>query len=613
MVVTVPGRGADFMMYIYSMRFALFLTLLLGSGPKPSRPIKDFDVRDRTGATHRLSDYSNKPIIVVAFLGTECPLAKLYAPRLNALAHRYRDRGVAFLGINSNESDLPEALDHFTKEQGLQFPLFKDLRGTAADKLGATRQLEVFVLDPSRTVRYHGRVDDQYEPGVRRIKPSREDLRIALDELLENKPVSIRETTFAGCFLQRPPRENIAGQINYARDVAPILESRCVECHRPGQIGPFSLTKYDDVTTWSETIRERISDGSMPPWHADSKHGHFANERQLTDAEKKTIFAWIDSGMERGDLRELARQRKYSVEWNLGAPDKIVTMPEPYAIPREGVLDNIAVELDPEFKEDTWIRATEVRPGNRSVVHHCTVFIGPPGLKDLVDTGRGELHYFSDFVPGLMPTVLPEGMARKIPAGWHVYLSLHYVPNGTATVDQTSFGMLLTGKPRLEVTTGNLLNKSFTLPPHAADVEVTQSWTLPADMLLLSLFPHMHLRGKSFRYEATYPDGLTEILLNVPHYDFMWQHRYVLAEPKRLPAGTVFRAIAHFDNSAANKSNPDPKATVIYGKRSTDEMFHGYFDGVMLDKQHSAPRVWPLALTLCMGCWLIVRRRNGIK
>lgn len=171
------------------------------------------------------------------------------------------------------------------------------------------------------------------------------------------------------------------------------------------------------------------------------------------------------------------------------------------------------------------------------------------------------MHYFSDFVPGLMPTILPPGMARKLPAGWHIYLSLHYVPNGTPTTDQTRFGLLLTDPPRHEVTTSNLLNKSFTIPPQAAHTEVTQDWTLSSDLLLLSLFPHMHVRGKSFRYEAHYPDGSTEILLNVPHYDFMWQHRYVLAEPKRLPAGTILRCVAVFDNSSANKANPDPTAT----------------------------------------------------
>jgi hypothetical protein len=284
-------------------------------------------------------------------------------------------------------------------------------------------------------------------------------------------------------------------------------------------------------------------------------------------------------------------------------------MPKAVSIPASGVLENIAIELDPGNTEDLWIRGTEVRPGNRSVVHHCTVFIGPAGCIDLVDAGKPGLHYFSDFVPGLMPALLPDGMARKLPAGWHIYFSLHYVPNGTATSDRTSMGLAYARNVQREVKTYNLLNNEFRIEPFEADKEVFESWTLPGDTLLLSLFPHMHLRGKSFRYEAIYPSGKTETLLSVPRYDFMWQHRYVLAEPKLLPAGTTLRGVAVFDNSTGNPANPDPSAAVVYGKLTTDEMFHGYFDAAVLDtKPSSYPAVLTAAaLVIVIGGWLAVR------
>ena len=239
-------------------------------------------------------------------------------------------------------------------------------------------------------------------------------------------------------------------------------------------------------------------------------------------------------------------------------PDKIVTMSQPFHVPATGVVENIVVEIDPGFGREVWIRGTEVRPGNRAVVHHCTVFIGPPGCNDLVDSGTAGLWYFSDFVPGLMPALLPAGMARRLPAGWHIYFSLHYVPCGTPTTDRTSMGLILANDVRQEVHTFNILQSQFELKAFAADQQVEQTWPVPCDLMLLSLFPHMHLRGKSFRYEAIYPGGATETLLSVPRYDFMWQHRYVLARPKLLPAGTMLKGIATFDNSAANPANPDP-------------------------------------------------------
>jgi hypothetical protein len=265
----------------------------------------------------------------------------------------------------------------------------------------------------------------------------------------------------------------------------------------------------------------------------------------------------------------------------------VVAIPKAFQVPAGGTVDYQHFEVDPGFREERWIAAAEIQPGNRAVVHHCTVFLKPPGSSDLEYTpGAVGSFCLAATAPGTDPMVLPPGMAKRIPAGWRLEFVIHYVSTGTAQTDQTQLG--LTFAParsvRHEVVTRLLYDPDLCIPPHAADHRVEQSWQTPADMLLLAMFPHMHLRGKSFRYEASYPDGTRETLLFVPRYDFNWQHRYVLAKPKRIPAGTMLRCIAHYDNSAANPANPDPSATVHTGKQSTDEMFNGYFDLALVDQ-----------------------------
>jgi hypothetical protein len=267
------------------------------------------------------------------------------------------------------------------------------------------------------------------------------------------------------------------------------------------------------------------------------------------------------------------------------------------------VIEYQLFEVDPGFTEDKWVQAAEIRPGNRSVVHHCNVFLRPPGAEGPAEQGALGSFCLAAMAAGTPPTILAPGMAKRIPAGWRIVFVMHYAPVGSVQTDQTSIALRFADPTtvRKEVATKVMLDLDLCIPPHEANHQVTQTWLVNEDVLLLSMFPHMHLRGKSFRYEAVYGNGETEILLDVPRYDFNWQHIYVLAEPKRLPAGTLLRCTAVYDNSAGNLANPDPSATVRTGPQSWDEMFNGYFDVVLADQDLTAPVPWH------QGAWTVVR------
>jgi hypothetical protein len=448
-------------------------------------------------------------------------------------------------------------------------------------------------------VRYRGRIDDQYGVGTQRPRPTRRDLAEALEELLAGKPVSRPVTPTVGCPISRVDRPAGGRPLTYSRDVAPILQRRCQACHRPGQVAPFALTNYREALGWAGAIREAVEEGRMPPWGANPAHGRFANDPSLSAAEKKTLLSWIGAGCPEGDPADLPAPVEFRDGWRIPGPDLVVSMPEPFKVPAEGVVEYQYFVVDPGFREDRWVRAAEIRPGNRAVVHHCNVFLQPPGVADptaLPEAGVGALgsYCLTMTAPGTPPLVLPDGMAKRVPAGWRLVFVIHYTPIGSVQTDRTSLGLTFADPKtvRKEVATKLMYDLDLSIPPGAADHAMSQTWEVKRDVLLLSLFPHMHLRGKSFRYAVRYPDGTEEVLLDVPRYDFNWQHRYELAEPKRLPAGTRLVCTAVYDNSEDNPANPDPGATVRTGTQSWEEMFNGYFDVVLADEDLTREAAW---------------------
>ena len=550
-------------------------------------PVASFELSDFRGKAWKLADFESHDILVVAFLGTECPLANQYGGRLAELAARYAGQPVGYVAIDSNQQDSLTELAHFARVHKIEFPVLKDPANHVADQFGAERTPEVFVLDRERRVRYHGRIDDQFTYGVQRPQAEHEYLRAAIDDLLAGREVQVATTELVGCHIGRLTRPDPTSDVTYSNQVSRILQDHCVECHRPGEIGPFSLTNYEEVVGWSSMLEEVVRQQRMPPWHADPQHGHFANDTRLSDEEKSLLYRWVQAGSPEGNSADLPTPRDYVTGWRIGQPDMVIKMSEtPYQVPAKGEVKYQYFAVDPGFKEDKWIRSAECRPGNRAVVHHIIVAATSPERVASRLHGELESDWLAATAPGSLPMILPAGLAKRIPAGSKLVFQMHYTPNGTAQEDISSIGLIFADPTTVkqQVVTQKAANHTLRIPAGADNHRVEATHRFDHDSTMLAMFPHMHLRGKSFQYTAFYPDGGSEILLEVPHYDFNWQNAYVFAEPKRMPAGTRLQCVAHFDNSAGNLANPDPAAEVRWGDQTWEEMMIGYFDMVLTDQ-----------------------------
>jgi hypothetical protein len=381
--------------------------------------------------------------------------------------------------------------------------------------------------------------------------------------------------------------------ITYAKQVSRIIQDRCQTCHHAGTAAPFSLLSYKDVVRWADTIREVVTEKRMPPWHADPHFGTWSNDRRLTKPEMDTLIGWLDTGMQQGDDRDLPPARTYADGWVIGKPDVIFELPAEQKVPASGVINYQYFVTPTNFKEDVWVQAAEARPGNRGVVHHIIVSFRDPKTKERSggrNNGLGD-GFSVGTAPGDMPLILPPGTARRIPAGSELVWQMHYTPNGKEAKDKSQVGFIFyKGKepPKFNSQTRGAMNTNFAIPPGDSNYLTESEWVVPRDTLLLSFMPHMHLRGKDFKYTAEYPDGHKEVLLSVPHYDFNWQTSYRLAQPVRLPKGTRIHCVAHFDNSAANPANPDPKKEVTWGDQTFEEMMIGWVDFIWEQPEREA-------------------------
>ncbi|MEE2640162.1 MAG: redoxin domain-containing protein [Planctomycetota bacterium] len=512
---------------------------------------------------------------VVVFIGTECPLARLYASRLEDIVSHFESK-ISVLLVSSNRQDSIAELREFKAQFGVRFPIAKDFDNRFADALQARRTPEALLLDADLNIRYRGRIDDQYSPGATRPAPRRHFLRDALDNLVKGKPIQVTRTEPVGCLIGRVRKVDNRAKVTYCNQVSRILQKHCVECHREGEIGPFSLTDYEEIVGWSDMILEVVNQQRMPPWHANPEHGDFLNARILSADEKKLLADWVDAGAPFGDPEQLPKPRQFVSGWSLPRqPDTVISMKTAYQVPAEGVVDYQYFVLDPGFKKDQWVSAAQVLPGNPSVVHHSIVFVRPPDGSRF----RG-IGWLSAYVPGQRVASLPPGHARLIPAGSRLVFQQHYTVNGSPQQDRTRIGLVFAdpGKVDHEVLTLAGIEQQFVIPAHAPNYRVSSSVSnLPVRGKLLSISPHMHLRGKSFRAFCQAGDR-KRVLCDVPEYDFNWQHSYRFREPPDLSKISDLRFDVTFDNSDDNPVNPDPTQRVTWGDQTYEEMAVAFFD-----------------------------------
>jgi hypothetical protein len=395
-------------------------------------------------------------------------------------------------------------------------------------------------------------------------------------------------------------RPDTSSSTTFYRDVLPILQNHCQVCHRPGEIGPMSLVTYVQTKPFARAIASAVAKKSMPPWFADPSVGHFFNDPSLTAQEIATLISWADSNSPAGDPRDALPARIWTPGWIIPRPDSVIQMAKPVAIPAHGDVDYTYEIVPTHFTEDKWVQFSEVRPSTRENVHHAVVYIRPPnsnwlknapvgipftgadmpGGQDRIDTHFSTADILLVYAPGSSPDNWPDGAAKFIPAGSDLVFQMHYMTHGHAATDQTSVGIVFAKNPPTQrVLTLQLTNDHFVVPPGAPDFRIEVHGSLPNDALLLSFFPHMHLRGKRFEYNILHPGNgsAPETLLRV-NYDFYWQLSYRLAQPLPLKAGTVLQAVAWYDNSKNNPHNPDPDVAVRWGDQTYDEMMVGFFD-----------------------------------
>ena len=384
----------------------------------------------------------------------------------------------------------------------------------------------------------------------------------------------------------------------FYRDILPILQDHCQSCHRPGEIGAMPLITYAQTRPFARAIANAVAKKSMPPWFADPTVGHFSNDPSLTAQEIATLVSWADSNSPAGDAHDAPPVHQWMPGWLIPHPDTVLQMPKGVTIPNHGDVDYTYEIIPTHFTEDKWVQFSEVRPSSRENVHHAVVYVRPPnsnwlkhapigvpftgadmpGGQDRNDTHFTTADILLVYAPGSSPDNWPEGSAKFIPAGSDLVFQMHYMTHGHAATDQSRVGIVFAKQPpRQRVLTLQLTNDHFVIPPSVADFRVEVHGSLPNDALLLSFFPHMHLRGKRFEYNILHPGSTPETLLRV-NYDFYWQLSYRLTHPLPLHAGVVLQAVAWYDNSKNNPHNPDPDVAVRWGDQTYDEMMVGFFD-----------------------------------
>src|SRR5579859_5744631 len=513
----------------------------------PAR-VDNFLLVDANLEAHELYRLADAKAVVIVTQSNGDAVTRSLAGGLKALKAAYADKGVEFMMLNSNLKDSREAILAEAQKAGYDTPILMDSYQLVGESLGVTRAAEVIVVDPkSWKVAYRGALADG---GAAK----------ALAALSAGQPVTLAASAPSkGAAIAFPERGVV--KVSYSKDVAPILEAKCVDCHEEGGIGPFAMKDYATVKGFSPMIREVIRTDRMPPYHADPHIGKFSDDKRLTPEETKTIVHWVEEGSPRGDGPDpLGAVKHVAAEWPLGKPDLIIDVPA-FKIPASGVVDYQRPVVAGTLTEGKWVRASTVKPGARQGVHHLL----SGWMEEMPKDGHASETKWAaslgaGYAVGAESSVEPKNAGVYLPPGGAYGFQMHYTPYGKEVVDKSQVALYFYDKPPELIMHGvTVINTNIEIPAGEARHKETAYVQFPKDALLYSAFPHAHYRAYSSDLWIQYPDGKMKQLLSLPRYDFNWQRSYTFAEPIKVPAGS--RLVAHYvyDNSARNPSNPDPK------------------------------------------------------
>ena len=573
-----------------SLLTAMLMTSQISSA---TERVGNFALLDHEGIYHQLRKYGDSKAVVIISTATNCLENIEKLPKYRLLRTTWENQGVSFLAINSSVDDDLADIRLMDSLHNVNLPILLDNSQLVAESLGLSKAGEIIVLEPNRSlVLYRGGLDID----ARRARPDRgitaqsgtTDLAKTLAAAVMGELDSFDETVVTesvGCELDFPARDQHVSNVpDYATDVAPILEEKCVSCHLEGGIAPFAMDSHMMVQGWSPMMKEVIMTKRMPPAQVDPSVNHFTNARYMNPDQLQTLIHWIDAGAPRGnsEVDPLARVRSPETVWELGEPDYIVEVPA-FTVPATGVLDYENVTINLPFEEDIWVRSIQHVPGDRRVLHHLLSYIVPADYDERIVEGENDSYreFLEGYAPGKDESVTyPENSGMFIPKDSAVQMSLHYTTFGKEAVDKTLLGLYFADeKPDHQYSTYSLSHggRNIVIPPRANEHKMSASYVFEDEVMLYGLRPHMHYRGKYMRMGVIYPDGTKDEIINVPDYNFAWQPTYRLADPMLLPAGSRVMIEGAFDNSQYNLGNPDPDAEVRGGAQSWDEMFIGYF------------------------------------
>ena len=630
------------------MRLSVVIALVLIAGlvplnPSPADPspsaanlgkkIANVTFKDANGKSFALYDFKDKKAIVVVFLSFECPVSTSYSQPLANMAKEYGKHGVAFLGLTTNEEETAAQVAKLAKRYDIPFPVVPDVKLLAADALQAKITPEVFVLDGNFILRYRGRIDDSY---IERLKkhpePTQHNLLQVLGEMLSGRPVREPATVAIGCPIHRPTanRPPEKGAVTYYKDVLPILQNNCQSCHRPGEVGPFSLMTYRQAVNWADDIKSYTQKRLMPPWKI-TEGPEFHNNRSMSNQDIATLAAWVDGGKQAGNPKDAQPPRKFPDGWQLGTPDLVLTLPDDFTLGPTGKDLFRCFVLPAGLTEDKYVTAVEVRPSNPRIVHHVLLFVDTQGegrklerleqdkkpapddghaKKTNLDKGPGysvamgvgfvPKGGLSGWAPGQLGRHLPQGTGYSLPKNSDVVMQVHFHRNGRLEKERTQVGLYFARKPVERRYVGGVLAGGgggigplrlfFSIPPGNNHYPLRGDLWATGDFTLYSIMPHMHLLGKEIKVTMTPPNGKEQTLIAIRDWDYNWQETYFFKEPITVKAGTRFQVEAFFDNSTQNPNNPfNPPRRITFGEQTTNEMCFVFLGGTAANGARRLP------------------------